>query len=142
MRKPVVQLFMVTLLGSLLLTPAGAKEPAKAKGELKVIPVAKAFEAPADHAGKVGLEGTVAEVEGKEPSFVILTPNPPGSCPSECCAPQRFTVHVPKGAFSGKLPKKDSKVVVVGELKPLTKGFEFTVAEVRQGDKVLLAKAK
>ena len=142
MRKSVVQLFVVTLLGSLLLTPAGAKEPVKAKSELKLIPVAQAFEAPLDHAGKVGLEGTVVEVEGKEPSFVIQTPNPPDACQSECCAPKRFTVHVPKGSFEGKLPKKDSKVVVVGDLKPLTVGFDFKVTEVRQGDKVLLAKAK
>jgi hypothetical protein len=126
------------LIAAAPLAALNAKPAAKAK--LKVITVAAAFEAPLEHEGKVGLEGTVVEVDSKGSSFVVLTPNPPGSCTSECCAPKRFTVKVPKDKFSGKLPKADSKVVVVGELKPLTVGFDFTVAEVRQADKPLLTK--
>jgi hypothetical protein len=120
--------------------PVSAKEQKQAK--LKVIAVASAFSEADQHEGKVGLEGKVVEVDAKEPSFVILTPNPPGSCQSECCAPKRFTVHVPKDKFAGKLPKKESQVVVVGNLKALTSGFDFKVLEVRQADKPIFTAKK
>jgi hypothetical protein len=132
---------LIALTAVLALAPAVAAE-SKAKAELKVVAVAAAFEAPAEHAGRVGLEGTVVELETSEPAFVIVTPNPPGSCPSECCAPKRLTIRVPKATFKGKLPKVNDKLVVVGELKPLTVGFEFKPQEVQKGGKVLLSKAK
>jgi hypothetical protein len=136
-----VLLAVLAVLG--LLSVAGGKDtkPAKpAKAELKVISVADAFAKSQDYSGKLGVKGTVAEVDTKARSFVILTPNPPGSCTSECCAPKRLPVEVKN--LKGDLPKVDEVLVVVGDFKPLTMGFDFVPKEVRRGDKVILAAQK
>jgi hypothetical protein len=126
----------------LTLAAATAKEPA----EVSEISVQEAFDAPQDHAGRVGLKCAVVEIADKERTFVVLDPNPPaGNCKEKggaCCEPKRLTVSVPKESFKGKLPKIGDRLVLVGDLKPLTVGFEFSLSEVRQAKKVILAKVK
>jgi len=133
------RLILFGLAATLLMTGvAFAKDPPA--GKLKTISVAEAFASPDKHEGKIGIEGTVIAVDSKALSFSIHTPNPPDACQEECCAPKQLPVSVPKADFKGKLPKKNDKVVVVGEFKALTVGFDFTPVEVRVNGKVVISK--
>ena len=118
----------------------GAATSAKDAPKLKVISVADAFAQAADYSGEVGIEGHVVSVDAKARSFEIHTPNPPDACQEECCAPKRLPVEVPAASFKGTLPKKGDKVVIVGDFKPLTVGFDFTPKEVRAKGKAIISR--
>jgi hypothetical protein len=126
---------VLALAGAALAAVAIAAEP-----KLTIVDLAAAFAAPADFEGQVGLEGKVAEVQAKERSFVMVSSETEGGCTEECCAPDRLTIEVPTADWKGKLPKVGDSLVAVGELTPLTVGFDLAVKEVRSGDKVLLSR--
>jgi hypothetical protein len=111
-----------------------------AEAKLKVVDLAVAFAAPADHKGHIGLEGKVAEVASKERTFTLVSTTAEPGCTEECCPGDRLTVEVPTADWKGKLPKVGDSIVAIGELTPLTVGFDLAVSEVRSGDKVLLSR--
>lgn len=111
-------------------------------GEAKIIGVDAVAKSPKAHAGRVAIEGVVAQVMAAQGAFTIIDTTEFAACGRTDCAEYSVPVLVPKSEFKGDLPKHKETVVAIGEVQPLEKGFRFVVQEVRRKDAAILSRTK
>lgn len=95
---------------------------------------------PKAHAGRVGIDGVVAQVFAERGAFTMIDTAEFEECGETGCAEYVLPVEVPTSAFTGELPKSGETVLVIGTVEPNEKGYRFLVEEVRRDGKPLVRK--
>jgi hypothetical protein len=109
---------------------------------IPVIAVAALNSSPKDYSGTFAIDGTIGDVFADKGRFMLRDNGVAcgdKSC-SGCEADQQLPVNFDLASFEGGMPAKESRVLVVADIKPSEAGgFTLAVKEVREGsgDKVI-----
>ena len=121
---------------------AGTVITAATGTELTVLSVGEFDQSWTELSGQVAIEGRVQEVYPERGALVLVDFDSQKDC-ADCdsCVQTTLPVRLAVDEYEGSFPGTETVIVMTGSIAPNeTGGYDFTLAEIRQGEETLLSR--
>lgn len=105
-----------------------------------VVAVDRLLRGPADHAGRLAVQGVVVRSIPERGALVLVSADEFKSCGLNACTHAAMPVRIEPGNFEGTLPQPGLFVTMIGDFEAAERGFAFELLEIHHEGGVVLAR--